>query len=435
MRFRDLVIKDMKNVLYDIKSLAIILLMPIVIMSILGMSLQGVFGEEGESGVAMTSIGVVKAYDMEEQMAKVAGRIDLKEIDQATMDGLNPEKNFFLMLDNDEIKSFITYDLMSKDEGVAALEANEITALIVLPDDFVFNSYMLLNGSRLVSNIDYIINPENDFFAGIILGIIDGYVETTNHIYAQQRLTTMTLLSTNHMAALENIGDMFDSAALEASALNLTIRATQREESISSFQYYAAAIMCMFLLYTAGIGGRALLQERNERTIPRLTVGGHGLEVIVWSNFVRVMCLALVQSGIMIAYSNWVLGVDWGSGLTVVITMVLASFAVSGIGMLVAVITLISGNFNAANAFEFGLVYVMALIGGSFIPVEGLPKILQQLGFLSVNGQALKMFINGMYNLPLSESLVEMTVLLAFGLIFIIVSMLLIRGKGRSLVC
>ncbi len=435
MKFRDLVIKDMKNVLYDVKSLAIILLMPMVVMSILGMSLQGVFGEEGESGVAMTRIGVVKAYDMEEQMAKVAGRIDLTAVEETTMEGLNPEKTFFLMLDNKEIKSFIDYDLMSRDEGIVALEAEEITALIVLPEDFVFNSYMLLNGSRLVSDIDYIINPENDFFAGIILGIIDGYVETTNHIYAQQRLTTMTLLSTNNVEALDNMGDLFDSAALEVSALNLNIRATQREESINSFQYYAAAIMCMFLLYTAGIGGRALLQERNEQTIPRLTVGGHGLEIIVWSNFVRVMCLALVQSGIMILYSKSVLGVDWGSGLTVIITMVLASFAVAGIGMLVAVITLISGNFNAANAFEFGLVYVMSLIGGSFIPVEGLPKILQQLGFLSVNGQALKMFINGMYNLPLVDSLTEMTVLLSFGLIFILFSMLLIRRKGRSLVC
>jgi len=242
MKFRYLVVKDMKNVLYDVKSLVIILLMPMVIMSILGMSLQGVFGEEGESGVAMTRIGVVKSYDMEEQMAKVAGRIDLTVVEETTMEGLNPEKNFFMMLDNKEIKSFIDYNLMSRDEGIAALEAEEITALIVLPEDFVFNSYMLLNGSRLVSEINYIINPENDFFAGIILGIIDGYVETTNHIYAQQRLTTMMLLSTNNVEALDNMSELFDSAALEVSALNLNIRATQREESINSFQYYAAAI-------------------------------------------------------------------------------------------------------------------------------------------------------------------------------------------------
>ncbi len=96
MKFRDLVIKDMKNVLYDVKSLAIILLMPMVVMSILGMSLQGVFGEEGESGVAMTRIGVVKSYDMEEQMAKVAGRIDLTVVEETTMEGLNPEKNLLL---------------------------------------------------------------------------------------------------------------------------------------------------------------------------------------------------------------------------------------------------------------------------------------------------------------------------------------------------
>lgn len=435
MKLYDLIIKDIKNILYDVKSLAIILIMPIVLMSILGMSLQGVFGEESDSGVAMAHIGVVKAYDFNDEMVKVAGRIELDTIAPSTLDGLNAEKNFFALLDNEDIQGFLTYELMSEAQGLEALEEGTITALLIMPKNFIYNSYMMLEGSRLVSEIGYKINPENDFFATIVFGIIDSYVDMTNHIYAQQRLMTMTLLSSGNMDAMDAVMETFDRESLDMSGIDLTVKATQRDESISSFQYYAAAIMCMFLLYTAGIGGRALLQERNERTIPRLVVGGHGLGIIVMSNFVRVMILATIQSVIMISYSSIVLGVDWGDRQTILLTILVSSFAIAAIGMFIAVVTLIANNYKVANVFEFGVVYVMALIGGSFIPVEGLPEILQKLGFLSVNGLALKMYINGMYELPLSDSWSYSSGLLLFGIIFIGASMLLIRARGRDLTC
>ena len=435
MNLYDLVIKDTKVILYDIKSLAIILIMPIVLMSILGMSLQGVFGDEAETGVAMAHIGVVKAYDLVEEMDKVAGRIDLTTIDPGTIDGLNAEKNFFGLLDNEEIQSFLSYELMSEAQGLQALEEGDITALIRLPKNFIYNSYMILTGSRLVSEIGYVVNPENDFFASIVLGIIDSYADMTNHIYAQQRMMTMTLLSSGNIDAMDGVMSSFDRGDIEVSGIEVRVSAAQRKESITSFQYYAAAIMCMFLLYSAGIGGRALLDERREGTIPRLFVGGHGLEIIVISNFIRVMVLAVIQSSVMIIYSSLVLGVDWGKPTTVVLTVIVSSFAIAAIGMLIAVITLIANNYKVANAFEFGVVYLMALLGGSFIPVEGLPEIMQKLGFLSVNGLALKMYINGMYELPIGESLTYVGTLITFGILFIVASMMIIRAKGRKLAC
>ncbi len=435
MRFTDLLIKDIKNIVYDVKSLAIILIMPIVLMSILGMSLQGVFGDEDDSGVAMTRIGIVKAYDYEDEIYKVEGRIDLSAYDQDTLESLDAQKNFFSLMDSDDLSSFLVYNLYEQEEGYEALKDGDISALIILPKNFVFNSYMMLEGSRLVTDIEYYINPDNAFFATIIQGIIEGYTDMNNHIYAQQRVMAMTLLSSGNGEALASINDRMDQEAMEIGQINLTVQSTNRQETINSFQYYAAAIMCMFLLYSAGIGGRALLEERNEKVIPRLTVGGHSLFKLVMSNFVRVMILAIIQSVIMISYSSIVLGVDWGSLLTVSIAVLCSSFAIASIGMLIAVITLIANNYKVANLFEFAVVYIMALVGGSFIPVEGLPDLLQKLGFVSVNGQALKMYINGMYQLPLSSSIEQMMVMFGFGAVFITLSLILIKGRGRELAC
>lgn len=82
------------------------------------------------------------------------------------------------------------------------------------------------------------------------------------------------------------------------------------------------------------------------------------------SNYIRVVILVLLQSTIMIAYSALVLKVNWGSVGTVLLTMFLSALAIAAIGMLIGIITLIANNFKVANAFEFGVIYIMALIGG-----------------------------------------------------------------------
>lgn len=435
MRLIDLIIKDVKTVVYDIRSLAIILIMPIVLMSILGMSLQVVFGDESESGIINAHIGVVKNYNYDGEMAKVAGRVDLDSFEEDTISNLNAEKHLFNMLDGDEIRDFITYELVTEDKGFDMLANGELDAVLVLPKDFIFNSYMMLSGSRLISDIKYYVNPEDDFVAGMLGNIFASYVETNNNEYAKNRF-----IMTDFVASLPE-GATVDGAMFETdvdhgtSQIEVSMKSVYRNETISSFQYYAAAIMCMFLLYSAGVGGRALLEERKEQTIPRLTVSGNGLGKIVLSNYIRVVMLVIIQSMIMIVYSALVLKVDWGNPVVVLVTMLLSSLAIASIGTLIAIVTLIANNYKVANAFEFGLIYVMALIGGSFIPVEQLPEGVGKLSFLSVNGQALKMYIRGMYDLSLASNSNEITMILTFTVIMIVASLILIQWKGRELAC
>lgn len=435
MRLLDMIIKDIKTVVYDVKSLAIILIMPIVLMSILGMSLQMVFGDESESGIIHANIGVVKMYDYESQLNKASGKVNMDEVAIEDLEKLNPENQFFNMLDGDEIKEFISYEVMSKDEAFAKLASEDLDAVIVLPEDFVFNQLMLFAGSRLVSDITYYVNPDNDFVANMLGNIFKSYVDVNNNEYAK-RLFVISEFATKLPEGVTMDQTLFESEDLSGgSAITVSMESVYKQETISSFQYYAAAIMCMFLLYSAGVGGRALLEERKDKTIPRLTVSGNGLLKIVISNFVRVAILVLLQSGIMIAFSALVLNVDWGSPALVLLTMLLSSLAIASIGMLIAIISLIANNYKVANAFEFGLIYVMALIGGSFIPVEQLPEAVGKLGFLSINGQALKMYISGMYNLSLSSVSSEITMMLVFTGIMTIASMVLIRVKGSELAC
>lgn len=435
MRFRDVFIKDIKTVVYDVRSFGIMLIMPIVLMSILGMALQSNFGDETDSGMTLATIGIVKDYDYEAEMYKVEGKIDLTTYDEGIVTALDAENNFFGLLDHEDLKKFVDYRIMTKEEGVKQLENEALNALVILPKDFIFNNYMQLTGSRLISEIEYQINPDNDFVAGIVYGIIEGYVDMNNNIYAQQRVLYIDVLSKIPPEAGIEMPSMMDDLTDSITSIVVEQQSVHREEAISSFQYYAAAIMCMFLLYSAGVGGRALLMERKDRTIPRLSVSGNGLTKIVLSNYFRVMALAMMQSILMIVYSTVVLKVYWGKIMPIIVTIIISSMAIAAIGMFIAVITLISNNYKVANAFEFAVIYIMALIGGSFVPVESLPALIGKLGFLSLSGQALKIYIRGMYELPITDSLVEIGTLLAFTFIFMAISMIIIKRKGSDLVC
>ncbi len=435
MHLKDMFIKDMKQILYDVKSLAIIILMPVVLMSILGMSLQGVFGEDNTDNRVMAHIGIVIDYDYNKELDMVKGRLSLESYSQETIDALDAQKNFFSLMDHPKMRTFVSYSILSEDEGFEKLEGGALDAVIVLPKNFIYNNYMILTGSRLTSDIAYYTNPDNDFYANILLGIIEAYADMNNYIYARQRLMVMSMFDQETEWQIDDMAVAIDFESLGIDVLEESAQVTAEGESINSFQYYAAAIMCMFLLYTAGIGGRALLKEKNDHTMARLRAGNVSLMVIMLSNFFRVMVLAMLQSVVMIVYSGVALSVDWGPWRSLLPVIVLSAFAVAGIGMFIAVVTLMANNYKIANAFEFGVVYLMALVGGSFVPVESLPAAIQRLGFISINGQALEMYLNSMYRLPLTESLVPMIVLVSFGCMTTVLAFIMAAKKGDAALC
>lgn len=432
MRLLHLFIKDIKVIVYDVKTLAIIMLMPIVLMSILGMSLNGVFSEESESGILNSKIGVVPLYNMDEELYKVAGKVDLSEYDQDLVTALNPEASLKSMLSNEEIKDILDSEWMDSERAEVAMDQGQIDGILYLPKDFVYNHYMTLAGSRIKSELTLVTDPDKQFIGDIISTIFKSYTDTVNHIFARNRVVTSSLMTLSQ-EALDGIkGLEFEKDDLQKGIV-LKVQTVDKKESVNSFQYYAAAIMCMFLLYAAGVGGRALLEERKDHTLLRLKVTGMGMGAMVLSNYFRILVLVILQSGVMIIYSSLVLKVKWGSMIHVVTAVVLSGFAIGAMGAFISVVTLILDNYKVANAFEFGLVYVMALVGGSYIPVEMLPAFFRKIDFISINGQALKIYIGGMYQLPLNQYLPQILNMILFGFIFIVMTLGLIKWKGERL--
>lgn len=435
----NLIIKDIKNILYDRKTLAVILFMPIILMSILGGALQGIFSEDStSSGVFTADVAIVKEYNYEEEYVKAQAKLKDFEalgltLSQEDLEKANPEKIFFEDFLGDAVKESIHYTLVERAAGEKLLEDNAISALIILPKNYIFNSYMnMVSPGRNVVTIETIKNTENQFQADMVDMIMSGYVGQMSSIVAQKMVLMGQLNSSKLGASAQEGYQLMETKPSQQ--LKITSKEVTGEDAINSFQYYAVAIMTMFLLYAASIGGKALIEEKNEYTLQRLEVAGKLIKDIAISNFFRIIAIAILQTLIMIIFSFLVLKVEWGDTLTVAVAMLCSSFAVGSMGVFVSVITLVSDRYYIASVFEFGIVNLMALVGGSFIPVELLPNALQKINFIAINGSAIKIYMNGMGFRPMSESLQYILILLGMGLFFIICATIAVKTKKGGVI-
>jgi len=437
----NLIIKDFKNIFYDVKSLAFILIMPIALMSILGMALQGVFSDTMTSDVFNIQIGIVKDYDFNDEVAMVedtvvntwqAGEYFSDEI----INDFNPETSFFNDFLDDTMGDMVTYTIMTEEEADAALANDEIQAYVVLPKNFVFNSYvnfMAVEDMRYLTEVEIVSssNPSNDFASGMVNEIITPYFATINNFVSINKVVNQATLAYSIPSDLFN-GIREEMMSNTNERYEVPTENIPGSKTVSSFQYYAVGIMAMFILYSARIGARAMYDETKEHTLQRLEVAGANFAKISVSNFFRVMLIVLVQSSIMIAYSSIMMNVSWGNIPNVLIVLLLSSFAVAGVGTFVATLTINYNNPNIGRVFEFAVVQMMALLGGSFIPVEILPDGFQKLSFLSLNASVLGGYLNGMYDRPLVDMLKYTSYMVIFGLAFIVLSLVAMKFRKRE---
>ncbi|MEL7658964.1 MAG: ABC transporter permease, partial [Bacillota bacterium] len=196
--------------------------------------------------------------------------------------------------------------------------------------------------------------------------------------------------------------------------------------------YYAAAMLTMFILFAAGHGGRMLLEEKENTTYQRMMVAGTSKISILAGKFLTVFLIAMLQITVMMIFSSFALKVVWGDFLSVALIGISAAIAVAGVGIAVAAVTYRAGNYKMAGIFETAVIQTMALLGGSFFPVDIMPAAIQKLSFLSLNGIALKAYQKTLMGYGLEAIMGYVLILVGIGAVFAVLSIIILRGKGGS---
>lgn len=443
MKLTDIIIKDLKVVLSDRKALAIMIVMPIILSTILGFALSGSFSDGFSTN--KIKIAVVKEYDLDLETDKLID--DLKEEpilnsnlnDSAylkqLLDNLNPENMFFnIFLDSDEIKGIIEYSIMNESSARDELKEGNVSAIIILPENYIYSMY---NNSIFVDKenieIKVIGHPERSIKTSIVESIVKMFYDITSTDIINRNViidtATEDKINSELLANVDNIRKELSIKSMNN--INISYEKVDGKDPISSIQYYSIAITTMFILYVAGYGSKLLLDEKFNKTYSRMAIAGISKWKIAFGKLLMIFIFGLMQISIMITFSSLILKAYWGNILHVAIISIISIFTVACLGIMLASISYVAENYKVADLTQSLVFQVMALLGGSFFPIEVMPEFVKKLSNFTLNGLALKAYTKISTGYELQDIISYLIPLFFMGIVFLVLAINILKREER----
>ncbi len=313
------------------------------------------------------------------------------------------------------------------------LKSGDLSGVVVLPEEFIHDMNInFFTPFRNIVNIEVIGNPDKYIGSQITEAIMKGFSDRVSSLIISKNVFIETALEENiGTEAFEDMGVIIEEIAQDMDKTGITIDYIELDgkRPISSFAYYSVAMATMFILFAAGYGSRTLLEEKDNITYQRMVVAGTTKWKIISGKFFTMFIFGLLQIFTMILYSTLVLKVTWGNPILVIVISLCAVFAISGIGTMIAALTFKVGNYKMANVFETAIIQSLALIGGSFFPMNILPGFLQKLSYIAPNGLALKSFLRVIQGYGMKDIIANLTILLAIGIAFTLIGIYILSKE------
>ena len=196
---------------------------------------------------------------------------------------------------------------------------------------------------------------------------------------------------------------------------------------LDALAYIAPSMALMFLMYTVSYGGRSILAERTQGTLPRLLVSPTNSMQILGGKIFGIFLTGAAQMLILIGASSLLFQLKWGDPLGVVLLVLAAVFGATGWGMIITAIARTPA--QVANV-GMAIMLIFGVLGGSFVNLEQMPSFVQAISKITPNAWAL----DGFTTLGLGGNLAELgapiTSLLVMGAILFGVSVAMFGKKN-----
>ena len=409
--------KDLKLMFRDRAALILILLAPFLLT--LGMGfVTGRFSGDNSSSVLNIPIVIVN--------------LDNDSLGNTLVDIFN----------SDELTDLVEPTSSGDPEAARLLvDEDEVAAAIIIPAGFTQS--VLHQSENNVPNeevkIEFYSNPSRPTSAGIIKGILDGFVTRLDEMRLGGMTSVSQLIISGRISPQDanRVGEEMSErlqndadATNDATAITLNTSTTAGENvEFDVLSFFAPGMALMFLMYTVSYGGRSILAENSQGTLPRLLVSPTNTMQVLGGKVFGIYLTGAAQMLILIGASALLLQLKWGNALGVVLLVLAAVFGATGWGMLITALARTPAQVGSVGS---AVMLIFAMLGGSFIQLDNMPAIVQTIGKITPNAWAMDGFTTlalGGTLTPLSSPILA---LLTMGILLFLVSAVLFGKKNLA---
>ncbi|WP_147804513.1 ABC transporter permease [Alkalicoccus halolimnae] len=367
--------KDIIQLKRDRNELLVLLLMPIVLITILGLALQGL-QNPGAGSVLEIEAAIVDSETTEEALDSFAEQLENEGYpEEAAEELLSQAREISLpdrfqdMLASEALNEMVTVTTYNSQQNLQS----GYDGVWTFPEDFrtASWSHMLLGESvENVPDLELQVRGDSGMRAGVMEDITASFIDQVN-------------IRKETAAAPEE-------AAAEEEAAFLEPREIEGRTMITSFDYYTAGIAVMFVLYTAVFIASSAFTEKETHVFDRVLTANVPTFLYVLSKGTAGMLLAFIQMGLIFLFARLAFGVVFPDIFLTVLIMTAMSAAVGGFSTILTTLNYRLNNTHLTNLFSSAAVTLMAFAGGSFFNVSQLSDTFTAFGRLLPNGAAMQ---------------------------------------------
>ncbi|MFE9277934.1 ABC transporter permease [Paenibacillus glucanolyticus] len=331
-------------------------LLPLILIFILGNALSGWFGNDQEFKQQPVRVGVVLS----------------------PTDGGQLPKSIQALMNTPALQDILVQEIVaSREEAEGKLRRGEEDYAVVTPASF---DERMDQGDEVKLEL----LPGRDRNLNLVADtIFKTFIADANHKQAEA-----VVLGRDKVLAAQA------AAPVEATpGPNITIgQLSEKESTYSAAQYYAAAMLIMFLLYSGLMASSSLLGERESKTLYRLQSAPVTPGTIFAGKIIGCTLITLAQAAAIVLGSMWLYGVKWGPH-PFLLTMVCVLIALSSM-TIATFITLISSTAAGARGLMQAIIIAMTFVSGGFMPLP--MEFFQKIGAFTVNHWAMQSMLRMM---------------------------------------
>jgi len=317
------------------------------------------------------------------------------------------------------------------------IDRDEAAAVVFIPKGFT-ESIIPKDGQTLsgeVISIEIYANPTRPTSAGIIQTIVEEFLSRvqSGSIGGQ---VAMTQLITSGRVAPQDIASISQAMSQRLSSSTTepvtAIKLKQNEVGGEAIQfdvlaYLAPGMALMFLMYTVSYGGRTIIAERIQGTLPRLLISPTSAAQILGGKIFGIYLTGIAQLGILIFATTVMFQLKWGNTLGVIVLVLAAVFGATGWGMLITALARTAGQVSSVGS---AIMLIFGILGGSFVSLENLHPLVQSLSKITPNAWGLDGFTTLALGGGLADISTPLTALLIMGAVLFIAAVLLFNRQG-----